>query len=306
MKKFMLLIILLIVFIPLYTNAEGYYLNNMKEDQIFNCNDEIILYTPPDLISSDNDTIRNIYGDFTSPYGKSFFFVFLNGTITSQNANGSGYSSSSNNIVFPYDYDYRKDVYWKISKVEYEAFREGFNIYFQAYERMPNLIISNYINDLKKYTAKKDEVLKYSIKIENNGDGKSLDNVIISNIPNGLLVLEDKISDNGRYNKDNNTIEWNLEVLNAEAEYVFNYYAKVITEDLIDYVGNSYITSYQVLEKVESDDTIVNIENVVNDSNLINNPYTGTRIYVIMLIIILIVSLCLCLIIKKSNLILRK
>lgn len=300
MKKFLLPILLFLMFIPFYVNAEEHYLNNLKIDQKYMCNDIILYQTPNELLSTDEDTIKNIYGNFEIAYGRKFVFEELSPAepIIIQPGNGVYCPPNACRVTMPC-YNDGKDKYYKISKVEFDY--ESFSIYFKAYESTPNLVISNYINDNDKYFAKKDEILKYSIRIKNTGDGKSTNNIVITNVPDGLLILEDKISDNGIYNKENNTITWNYELLGAAEEYTFNYYAKVIDSNTTMYIGSSYITSSQVQEKAESNETIVNIENIIIVPDIINNPYTGTRMFIAISIIILIVSSSIYLIMKKRK-----
>ena len=300
MKRLLLPILLFMLFIPFYVNAEGYYLNNLKIDQKFMCGDRILYKTPNELLSSEEDTIKNIYGNFENGYGRQFIFeeLSLSKPIVIQPGNGVYCPPSSCSVAIPC-YPDGKDKYYKISKVEYDA--EAFSIYFKAYESKPNLAISNYVNDSDKYFAKKDEILKYSVKIKNTGDGKSTDNVVITNVPNGLLVLEDQISDNGIYDKNNKTITWNYELLGAGAEYTFYYFTKVIDSKITEYTGNSYISSNQVQEKAESDDTIVNTENKIIVPDIIKNPNTETGIFIVLLTIILIISSSIYFIMKKRK-----
>ena len=83
-------------------------------------------------------------------------------------------------------------------------------------------------------------------------------------------------------------ITWNLEELNPNGEYTFNYYAKVIDESIAEYTGNSYITSNQVSEKVESENTIVNITNEINVSDTLSNSSFKSNVFKVMLILIII------------------
>ena len=299
MKKKVLSSLLFIMFIPFIVNAKIYQLNNLKEDQIFLCNDEISLYTPMDELLDDEDTIYNKYGHFENMYGREFIFIDLDSTSNRINSNG-GYSPNSGTIPITCPND-NKERYWKITNIEYDLSLEYFSIQFTAYEKKPNLTITNLINDKEKYTAKKDEELKYSITIKNIGDGKSNDNIIITNVPKGISILEDRISDNGTYEKENNIIKWNKELLDPNQEYTFTYYAKITDINLTEYIGNSSITSNQIKEEVKSNNTVVNIEKTENTTNNIKNPKTDTGNFIIILIVLLISSLLFNLIRKRKK-----
>ena len=294
MKK-LISIILFIFFIPLVVDAKEYYLDNLDLNQELECGDVLYPDTPNDLLSSSDNTIANVYGRFSKMYGRKFYFedescIYNN---HSEICNG-GYCRSLQISCYP-DGKERK---WVIDNVKVEPGGEAMSMYLRAILKEPKIIITNHINDRNKYIAKKDEILKYSVTIKNTGDGRSTDNIIITNVPKGLLVLEDKISDNGIYDVDNNIITWNYELLGAEEEYTFNYYAKVIDDSITEYVGNSYLTSSQVSEKVDSEDTNVHIE-VINDSEIIENPYTKDNYHIVILTIVLIASFILYFVVTK-------
>lgn len=164
----------------------------------------------------------------------------------------------SYSISYPDDIEYNKNIYWKLENVEPEG--EGIGLYFKSYNRTINLNIINKVNNADKYKAKKDEILMYNVKINNTGDGYSENNIITTIVSKEIEVEKDRISYNGIYNKEKNTITWIFDELGPNDEYTFNYYAKVVDDNIAEYIGNSYIRSNQVQEKVDSDNTIVNIE----------------------------------------------
>lgn len=135
MKKIVLT--LFIMLIPVFVNAEDYYLNNLKEEQNFMCNDRIVFKTPDDLLLTDEDTIGNKYGNFEDGYGRTFVFEELDSTEPNIISPGNGAYCPPNmcSIAIPCD-DNGRDIYYKISNVEYDA--EAFTIYFKVYEKELN------------------------------------------------------------------------------------------------------------------------------------------------------------------------
>jgi len=289
MKKIMIPIILGIIFIPFMVNAEynHYYVDNIEINQEFECGDYLNPITPNDLLSSNENTIANVYQRFSIMYSRRFYFEDESSIY---NNYSTQCNSSQCNEVQISCYPDGKERKWIIDKVKIQWSSEAAELYLKAVLKEPKISITNQINDNNTYNAKKDEIIKYSIKIKNTGDGKSTDNIIKTNIPDGLFIFEDQISDDGIYDKENNTITWNYELLGPNDEYTFNYYAKVTVEKITEYIGNSYITSSQIQEKVESDDTILTIENKINVPDIIKNPKTVTSISMIIILIVLLVS----------------
>jgi len=290
-NKLILIMFLIVLFIPILVDADDlyscdicsekgipeYYIDNLKIGQEFNTGDVIYRITPDDKLLDDEDTIcnLNIYCP-SRAYGIIYFFdevtINLGGayasTIVGYGDNLPYYSEVYNEINFD------KNIYWKLEKVERIEPEEAVALYFKSYHRKVNLSITNKVNSLDKYKANKDELLLYSVSIHNYGDGYSENNIISTVVPKGLEVDKTKISDNGTYNEDKNIISWNLDELGPNREYTFNYYAKVIDDSISEYIGNSYITSTQVSERVNSDDTIVTIDTI-------KNPNTGTKSIII-------------------------
>ena len=303
MKKYWLLIIFFMILIPFYVNAEEYYVDNLNVDQELECGDILHPRTPSNLITNNENTIANTYGKFSIMYGHTFYFIdeYLNYNNQTILCSNGGLQCDNRVIIscFP-EVNEKK---WIIDQVVVNSNLEYADLYLKAVLKKPKISINNQVNGNDKYIAKKDEILKYSIIIKNTGDGKSTDNIVIANVPDGLLILEDQISDNGIYDKENNTVTWNYEILGVEEEYTFNYYAKVVKDNATEYISKAYITSSQVQEKIETDDTIVNIENKISVPDTIKNPNTGTGIFIVISIIILIVSSSIYWIMKKEKII---
>lgn len=314
MKKLILSILLFLIFIPFavdadtcsLSNGKNYSIDNLKIGQEFNTGDMLYRTTPEDEFLNDPDSISYITGRLVklSDY-YAVQFDFENRVGGGSSAFGGviiGYGNSSNcysNICDEINCD--KNIYWKLDRVENLVLGEAIKLYFKSYKRAISLNVINKVNNVDKYTAKKGEILKYSIIITNTSDGYSENNIISTVVPSGIEVDKDRISDNGTYNEETNIISWSFDELGPNDEYIFNYYAKIIDDSIIEYIGNSYITSSQIQEKVESDDTIVNIENKISIPDTIKNPDTESGIAMIIIVIALVASSATYMLLKRKK-----
>lgn len=140
-----------------------------------------------------------------------------------------------------------------------------------------SLKISNYVNNLEKYTTTRGKVLKYRIEVENTGVGISHDNIIITTIPNELEYVVGSASDGGIYNKNNQTITWKVDSIGSKEKISFRYSARVPKDVPVgaNFIGKSSVTSGEI-GKIESRETTV---------SLINNPKTAAPIAVIVILV---------------------
>ncbi|MBR4262829.1 MAG: DUF11 domain-containing protein [Bacilli bacterium] len=175
-------------------------------------------------------------------------------------------------------------------------------IYFFVNEGLPELKISNTVNDVLSYNATNNRKLKYNVKVSNVGKGDSLNNIIVTNVPEGITVKEDSVSDRGVYNKSKNIITWNYSSLAPEEEHTFTYEAIVPESALTTnkYIGNSYVMSDQVVTQVKSEDTIVQLEGLPNPEEA-NNPKTGLFDVNIIFLLIAVLIIIFFAINKKKN-----
>lgn len=135
--------------------------------------------------------------------------------------------------------------------------------------------ITNTVNELTKYNASKDKNLEYKINIKNTGDVASGDNVINSYVPVGIEVVEDSISNSGVYNKEKSTITWNVDYIEALEELVVSYKAVAPSEsNNKEYIGYSDIVSAQLEKEVQSGNTIVTLDKVIE---VVTNPDTDVN-----------------------------
>ena len=299
MKKLILPILLFMMFIPFYVNAEEYYLGNIKVGQRFENGDTIYHVIQQGEFLEDSDTLNNLIANERYPhllgtdiFGRMYGINFvIDDTVNPCSGSCQSFSFSH--------YPDGKEYYWTLENYEELSTLEAAAVYFKTHEKIPSISIISLVNDTDKYNAKKDEMLKYSVKVKNLGDGKSTNNTIITNVPKGIFVIEDKIADGGVYDKANSQIEWNYDLFEPDSEYTFNYYAKVIDDSINEYVGNSYIISEQILEKVNSENTIVILQNTSGKE--ITNPKTGVNNYIIIVGLLMTISVGICIALKRKK-----
>jgi hypothetical protein len=156
----------------------------------------------------------------------------------------------------------------------------GFNMvpYFVEEKGEVKFEVENLVNGMAKYNASKDKKLEYTIKVKNTGNASSGDNVIKTYVPKEVSVNENKISDGGVYNKNEHTITWNIDYIEIGEVLSVSYEATAPEKtDGKELIGKSSIQSGQVLTEVYSTNTIVTLDRIVE---VINNPNTGTMVYI--------------------------
>jgi len=138
--------------------------------------------------------------------------------------------------------------------------------------------IENTVNGLAKYNASKDKSLEYIINVQNNGDIASTQNKIVTYVPSGVTVIKDSISDSGVYSESDGTITWMLDNIEVSEKVEFSYKATAPADaEGKELIGHSTVESGQVLNAVYSNNTVVTMDKIVE---VINNPETGTMVYI--------------------------
>ena len=84
-------------------------------------------------------------------------------------------------------------------------------------EGVPELVVDK-MADKQKVEA--GDVVKYSISVKNTGTGLAKGIKVIDTLPEGLIIDEESISDNGIYDEGAGTITWSLEQMLAVGEEV--------------------------------------------------------------------------------------
>ena len=184
------------------------------------------------------------------------------------------------------------------------------------------LNITNTVNDTMIYNATNNRNLLYKISVNNAGDIASSNNKITTNIAKGIIVNENSISDNGVYNKTNNTITWTISNIDAGESYNLFYEAFVPIDALVteEYIGNSYITSDQEQNEIKSGDTIVNLtgefintptttskdSSIIQNQDTVTNPQTNVGITGLFIIVFIVFLIALIILQKKKNTFLKR
>ena len=180
--------------------------------------------------------------------------------------------------------------------------------YFINREGTVHFKITNTVNGMAKYNASKDNNLRYKIEVTNTGDVSSGNNVIVTYVPKGVIVNEKSISDNGVYNKKDHTITWNREHILANEKVEVSYKGTANKTANKELIGNSTIKSDQVPEAVQSTNTTVTLDRIIE---IISNPETGTMVYIantniglplsVVITISILIPIITLLIVKKYN-----
>lgn len=162
--------------------------------------------------------------------------------------------------------------------------------YFIDYQGEAKLEIENTVNGSAEYNAKNNKELNYEITVKNSGDVSSWNNVITTSIPEEIIVNEDSISDDGDYDKSDDSITWKIDELEAGEKYTLSYSATV--SDKADksktYVGKTKVFSNQS-EVVHAKDTKVYLSNaseLIDRNNLVNPNTYSTAVFGIVTVIL--------------------
>ena len=151
MKKFLFIILLFFMFIPILVNAEvcdicneknvsEYYMSNLKIGQELGTGDIIYRFTPSDQIIDDEDTIGNKYGVETVYSIHSNFYDSESDSVIYDYVDAYcfviivGIRHMSYNFSYPDNIEYNKNKYWKLEDVKIEALGEGLGFYFKSYK----------------------------------------------------------------------------------------------------------------------------------------------------------------------------
>ena len=133
--------------------------------------------------------------------------------------------------------------------------------------------VESTVNGQTKYNASKGKDLKYSIKVTNTGNAASDNNQVISYLPKEITLNKNTISHNGTYNKNENTITWNINHMEAEEIVELSYEAtapnEISTNELI---SNASISSDYLERTTYSNNAIVTLDKI---EELLTNPETG-------------------------------
>ncbi len=150
----------------------------------------------------------------------------------------------------------------------------------------PKLSINTTVNEKESINTTANSKLKYRVTVNNNGTVESLDNKIISKLPEGFVYVDGSATNGGVYDKNTNTITWVIYRINENESTTVSYeaYAPNGLSNLKSYVSEATIEAYGVENRIESNKATV---------RLMANPKTSAPLYGIgiTLVIVWIVSL---------------
>ena len=157
--------------------------------------------------------------------------------------------------------------------------------------------IETYVNGKQKVSVKKNTDVEITVKVQNDANTPAYDNVIVSNVPDNIIVDEDSIVKGGVYNKDKNTITWNLDYLDAQGSEVYKYNAKVPSDASVKDI-------YQITASITNSDFTEPVNSQIAEVNLgekLVNPETGSLTYQIIVVLLTISVLSMLYVVKKNN-----
>lgn len=182
-------------------------------------------------------------------------------------------------IYFKYDenYDYSKALIF--TDEEYNEFYDKY--YIDLLDEDGNAIIvdklgevdlsiSSTIDDKLSVKTKRGKSLSYKVVVQNKGTITSYGNIIKTSLPDGLEYVDGSANDNGVYDKDTNTITWNLDTLDSNEEKILTF--KVLSTDMKSkYIVKTNIQNEDMTEVVNSNDVEILIETSVDNPNTSDN-----------------------------------
>lgn len=205
-------------------------------------------------------------------------------------------------IYFKYDenYDYSKTLIF--TDEEYNEFYDKY--YIDLLDEDGNAIIvdklgevdlsiSSTIDEKLSVTTSSGKTLSYRLLARNKGTIPSNGNIIKTTLPNGLNYVDGSASDNGTYDKDSNTITWNLDTLDPNEEKVLTFRV-LSTNTNSKYIVKANIQNEDMNEAIKSND----VEIIIKTN--IDNPNTGDNILVYVITSILSI-VCIVIFTRKKN-----
>lgn len=245
------------------------------------------------MIRAENFEGINSLADFSKyDYGN---FSGINGDSTCINQSTADGKIVSDTLSNPCENSIRESS-WSYDLVHY----------FIDYQGEAKLEIENTVNGSSEYNAKNNQELNYEITIKNSGDVSSWDNVVITSIPEEIIVNEDSISDDGDYDKSDDSITWKIDELEAGEKYTLSYSATV--SDKADksktYIGKTKVFSNQS-EVVHAKDTKVYLSNaseLIDRNNLVNPNTYSTAVFGIVTVILVCLVISTYIVKKKESL----
>ena len=157
----------------------------------------------------------------------------------------------------------------KIDRVEGKAYK-GSTVTLYNGVSVPQIDAYKFIENGGVYVSTDQEALKvgkgstykFMVKVQNTSDVVANSVNVVDNVPAGLIVDTDSITNDGIYNENNNTITWTLDTLSGNSSYELTYDAIVPSNipNNTRYSSNAHVT----------------VANPYNPNNLIFDRDTNT------------------------------
>ena len=250
--------------------------------RLYSSNDKfkVIDFTPISFESYISGSCGKIYyNSFLLKYSKTINYNNFYEVINSMD--DSYVLNNSCNIPFTLG-----DIYG-YNMIDHEYEKNGLCNFIIANKKgNPNITIRGSLNNEDSLMINEDSKVNYKLIIKNESNTPSNNNKIKSIIPSGVEYVENSATNNGEYNKSDNSINWDIEYIDSEEEILLSYDVNV---------KNTKDNTYKFLTslKNEENNNIQPVSNIIKTENTIINPKTGyinIYYYVIFLIVIGIVT----------------
>ena len=248
--------------------------------------------------SDTSNQFNNIEFDLTIPEGLTIKFDDITEISDNNNALFGEYNFDENNRVLTYSFDKllaneNKEItipveidFESLSKVEkftskVQMKKLGGNNYNSEIISLSNKLAVPYLEyakyvdtlDTDGYTdeatviIERGETYSYKVNISNTSSIDAKNILVVDNVPVGLSVLEDSITNNGIYDDTTNTITWNIDKLSAlnEIDLLYN----VVVSDDIE-LGTVYRSSAHVSLENPIDNNLMLYD---DDTNIVSTLY---------------------------------
>lgn len=129
-----------------------------------------------------------------------------------------------------------------------------------------NLYIKNTIKNKNTIITRRGKILNFKVKVSNDDNKESKDNIITAYIDKDMTIIPNSISDYGVLDKKNNTITWDINLIDNNSSFELSYDAYVNNGVDTNKMYNSHLTlkSNTISNHITSNNTnILLIENKI-------------------------------------------
>ena len=129
-----------------------------------------------------------------------------------------------------------------------------------------NINLKNYIKDKTTIITRRGKILDFKVQVVNNDEKESNNNKIITYLNKDIIVIPNSISDLGILDEKNNTITWDISLIENKSSFDLNYKAYVKNNANTNkmYDTHTILKSNIVKNHITSNNTnIILIENAI-------------------------------------------